>query len=247
MKILKWVLLSLFILILIGVIAVFIASQERPTGNTSKEADLLAQNMVKALNYKTYSESKFLTFSFRGAHDYLYYIPAKKLRVKWDDIEVYMYLETRRGRAFIDGKEVMEEEKQKLLDKAWNYWCNDSFWVLAPFKVFDPGTTRKIVKDSDGKEGLLVEYATGGTTPGDAYLWYLDENLIPTGWRMWTSILPVKGLYSSWEGWEKHNDTWYSTKHKMVVNLEITNLGIHRNWRIMGYNSDPLWPLTSYK
>jgi len=247
MKILKWILLTLFVLFLIGVIAVFVTSQKRPQGVTSSEADVLAQDMVKALNYKNYSESKFMTFTFRGAHDYIYYFPSKKLKVSWDNKEVYLLLRTMKGRAYIDGIEVLGEEKQKLLDKAWEYWCNDSFWVLAPFKVFDPGTTRKIVKDADGKEGLLVEYATGGTTPGDAYLWYLDENLIPTGWRMWTSILPIKGLYSSWEGWEKHNDTWYSTKHKMLINLEITNFGIYRNWKTMGYKTHPLHPLTNFK
>lgn len=247
MKIIKWALLSLFVLFIVGVIAIFLASQKLPEGETSKEADVLAQNMVKALNYKAYTESKFMRFTFRGSHDYIYYMPAKKVKVSWDNKEVYLRLNTLRGRTFVNGKEVFHEEKQKLLDKAWGYWCNDSFWVLAPFKVFDEGTTRKIVKDSDGKEGLLVEYNSGGTTPGDAYLWYLDENLIPTGWRMWTSIIPVKGVYTSWEGWEEHNEVLYSLKHKMLIDIDITNFGIYRNWRLLGYDVDPLDALNGYK
>ena len=246
MKILKWILISVFILIIIGFLIIFLMSQNKPEGEPSREADVLAQNMVKALNYGGFTESKFMTWTFPGGHDYIYYIPTKKAKISWDNIEVYMLLETLRGRTYVDGKEVFNEEKQKLLDKAWKYWCNDSFWMLAPLKVFDPGTTRKIVKDADGKEGLLVEYASGGATPGDAYLWYLDENLIPTGWRMWTSIIPIQGIYASWEGWQEHNEVLYSTRHKMLINLEITNLGVYRNWRVMGYDTHPLDALKNY-
>ena len=53
----------------------------------------------------------------------------------------------------------------------------------------------------DGSDGLMVSYASGGVTPGDTYLWLLDENGRPTGWKMWVKILPFKGLYTSWADW----------------------------------------------
>jgi hypothetical protein len=53
------------------------------------------------------------------------------------------------------------------------------------FKLRDPGTSRSIVMQ-DEKEALMVTY-TSGSTPGDSYVWILDENI--PAWRMWVSIV----------------------------------------------------------
>ena len=98
--------------------------------------------------------------------------------------------------------EVPADKKDELIKKAWAMWCNDSFWMFAPFKVFDPGTKRTVVKTKDGQKGLMVTYESGGVTPGDAYLWLLDDNNIPSGYKMWVSIIPIKGMHMSWENWK---------------------------------------------
>jgi hypothetical protein len=49
----------------------------------------------------------------------------------------------------------------------------------------DEGTTRSLVKNEDKTNGLLVSYASGGVTPGDAYLWKLDANGLPQSYKMW--------------------------------------------------------------
>ena len=65
---------------------------------------------------------------------------------------------------------------------------------------------------------MLVSYSTGGVTPGDSYLWTLDESGLPTGYKMWTKILPVKGVYASWEDWiELPTGAKISTGHDMKV------------------------------
>jgi hypothetical protein len=103
--------------------------------------------------------------------------------------------------AFENEIKIEGEEKLELIEKAWAKWCNDSFWMFAPYKAFDLGTARSVVEDPDAKYGLMVKYETGGVTPGDSYLWLLDENYIPTGYKMWAKIIPVGGTYFSWEDW----------------------------------------------
>lgn len=87
------------------------------------------------------------------------------------------------------------------VDKAWARFINDSFW-LNPFRTFfDAGVTRSLVELDDGAQGLLIEYASGGATPGDAYLWRTGKNGVPSAWQMWVNILPIGGIEVSWDKW----------------------------------------------
>jgi hypothetical protein len=38
-------------------------------------------------------------------------------------------------------------------------------------------------------QALLITYASG-STPGDSYMWFVDQNYRPKAWRMW-GIIPV--------------------------------------------------------
>ncbi len=53
---------------------------------------------------------------------------------------------------------------------------------------------RRLVKTKTNKDALLVTYTSGGTTPGDSYLWHLDASGKPESYQMWVSILPIGGL-----------------------------------------------------
>ena len=86
-----------------------------------------------------------------------------------------------------------------MVKTAIDFFNNDSFWLAAPFKAFDPGTERSIVNLKDGRKGLMVTYTSGGTTPGDTYVWILDENDRPTAIKMWVQILPLGGMEFTWE------------------------------------------------
>jgi hypothetical protein len=98
--------------------------------------------------------------------------------------------------------ELSGTERLKTIKKAHKKFNNDSFWLVAPFKVFDPGTQRSLVPLEDGSPGLLVTYTTGGDTPGDSYLWILDSKGVPQSFKMWVKIIPLGGLEASWDGWQ---------------------------------------------
>ena len=85
-------------------------------------------------------------------------------------------------------------------------------------KIFDDGTSRKIVEMEDGSKALLITYSSGGATPGDSYLWILDENNLPKAWKLWVSIIPWGGLEFSWEEWQTlETGVKVSTKHHSFV------------------------------
>ena len=98
--------------------------------------------------------------------------------------------------------------------------------MVAPYKVFDEGTERRIVKTDTNGDALLITYTSGGSTPGDSYLWLFDTNGKPKAFKMWTSLLPIDGLEASWSDWTTtESGAMLPTFHKLLVlGLEITNI-----------------------
>lgn len=169
-----------------------------PKGQKGAAADLLARKMLTALNKEAYDATKVLEWSFKGTQTYKWYKQENKVEVNWDTNKVILYTKTpEKSIVFVDGKETKDPA---ILAKAITYFNNDSFWLVAPYKVFDSGTERSILKHN-GKEALLITYTSGGSTPGDSYLWVLDANYIPTSFKMWVKVIPIGGVEATWENW----------------------------------------------
>lgn len=200
----KWITrILIFIAILIAIIVIigYSSSEKEPQTTQNKEADLLAQKMLDAIDIKAWDSLKYLTFDFKNIHKYLWDKQANQVKISWAEYLVLMKLDTQKGVVYKNGEMLSENLSQAILEEAWGYWCNDSFWMFAPFKVFDPGTSRSLAKDEEGKDGLMVTYNSGGVTPGDKYLWFLDQNYIPTGFKIWVKVIPIGGVYFTWENW----------------------------------------------
>jgi len=242
MKLLKRLLIFLLVLALAGFAAIKYFSEDKPKGQTGSDADALANSMMTALNKPAFDAIPYIGFTFfRGKNNYLWDKKRERAIISWDDNKVIIDLKSQEFVSYIAGAKVDGKKAQKLKDKAWSNWCNDSFWLMAPYKAFDPGTKRSIVTTEEGAKGLLIDYESGGVTPGDSYLWILDENNRPTGWKMWTSIIPVKGLYTSWEDWTDLNGAKISLKHNFAGKKEaqMQNVKVGNSYTDFGYDTDP--------
>ena len=217
-RILKIIGLFLLVLLLAVFIYGWVQNESLPEGNTGTEADSLAQKMLVALNHEAYLNTRYLEWSFRnGAAKYSWDKEMGICLVQWKDFEVTLDLNsTKNSSATKERITLKGEEKQKAVDKALDYFNNDSFWLVAPYKVFDAGTERRIVSLENDEKGLLVTYTSGGSTPGDSYLWLLNENGFPNSYKMWTSVIPVGGVAATWDDWLVTETGAYLPKtHKM--------------------------------
>jgi hypothetical protein len=193
--------------LLLALMAIFLLffNDAIPQGRQPEKADELAHLMLKALNYEAYQKTRYLDWSYRaGSHKYHWDKAMGKVKMSWDVYEANIDLvDPENSSIKEEGIYLRGSEKQELVRTAISYFNNDSFWLVAPFKIFDKGTKRSLVEGESGKPGILVTYTSGGDTPGDTYLWELNEENIPESFRMWVQILPLKGLEASWEGWQE--------------------------------------------
>lgn len=223
--------LGVVFLLIITAITVyyFVNNESLPQGRKGKEADELAQKMLIAINHENFKNTEILEWTFRENHSYKWYKQENIVEVSWDKNKVILNIKKpEKSIVFIDNQKV---ENQNLVQKATDFFNNDSFWVVAPHKIFDNGTERSIV-NYEGNEALLVTYTSGGSTPGDSYLWILNENYFPTSFKMWVKIIPIGGVSATWNDW-KNTDAGIKipTKHQLsILGLEIEiNNGIAYN------------------
>jgi len=221
------ILVAVSIFLLIGVFAVWFIHTPLPESRPGPRAEALADEMLEAIGYEAWQEIPLVAWTFRGTNHYVWDKHHHVAQVKWNDYEVVINLDTKAGRATKGGAPLTDEEADKALVHAYANWANDSFWLNAPAKVRDGGTERSVVDMGGGREGLLVQYHSGGVTPGDAYLWALGEDGLPEYFQMWVSIIPVGGLKATWEGWESHGGAMVATTHKIgPAEVPIENVRI---------------------
>lgn len=199
-------------------ISYVIYNESLPEGTAGSEADALAQKMLEAINHDAYKNTQYLEWSLiDGKHTYKWDKANGKVTVKWDDYSVKLNLnDTSNSIASKNNEAISAKESRDVVNTAWDYFNNDSFWLVAPFKVFDQGTTRSIVNLEDGTKGLLVTYSSGGTTPGDSYLWKLQPNGFPESYQIWASIVPIGGIEATWDDWQiMESGVFLPTSHQL--------------------------------
>jgi len=188
-------------MLILGLFVFYLIKNESlPQGTDGPEADNLALEMMESLNKSAWDTTSEVSWTFKGIHHYEWNRTENSVLVKWDENEVLLNTINQTG-VVIHPEKIREEGKEKLIKQAFGYFNNDSFWLCAPFKAFDPGTERSLIIFKDGREGLKITYTSGGSTPGDSYVWILDDNHKPKSVKMWVSILPLGGMEFTWENY----------------------------------------------
>lgn len=76
--------------------------------------------------------------------------------------------------------EIADEAPPERAAEAWGWFVNDSYWLFAPAKLFDPGVHRSL--DEQGR--LALTFGDVGLTPGDQYWLTVDrERELVTRWE----------------------------------------------------------------
>jgi hypothetical protein len=227
-------------------VLVLIVRHPLPEGEEGAAADALARAIEARLGAAAWAETMAVRFTFRSRHEHLWDRARNLARVRSSAATVLLDLATRKGRAWRNDRELEGADLSTAIERAYGFWANDSFWLAAPFKLFDPGTRRFAVSLADGRRALLVRYSSGGVTPGDAYLWILDAEHRPTSWRMWASILPVGGLEVKIRGYERlATGAEVANQHSLLGLLDVglTNVAGARTLAELEPGADPFAPI----
>tara|TARA_B110000027_G_scaffold113769_1_gene122997 strand:- start:359 stop:967 length:609 start_codon:yes stop_codon:yes gene_type:complete len=178
-------------------------------------ADKLAHTISKAIKHEAYKNTRFIDWSFRDTRFYKWDKEQHIVEVRWNDAKVLLHPnELDKSVVYLNDKEVSYNEN--LVKRAFRFFNNDSFWLVAPHKLFEPGIYRSI-EMIDGKKALHVNYTKGGSTPGDSYTWVVDINHVPISYKMYVPSMKMEGVPATWEDWiETASGTLLPTNHTFL-------------------------------
>jgi len=115
--------------------------------------------------------------------------------IRGDSVYVVLFnTQTRMGQVFAGASRadtatmaaVPNDQRQGWLDRAYRSFVNDTYWLLQPTKLFDPGVTRAFEADSsrEGQSVVRLSFDRVGLTPGDRYwLYFAPGQALPAAWR----------------------------------------------------------------
>jgi len=122
-----------------------------------------------------------------------------------------MNLNSGEGRVFVDGQPVTDEAtKAKDLARAKSIWINDSYWLVMPYKLLDPGVTLRDVgqrKLSDGSPAdvIALTFEGVGDTPRNKYeVFVAQDDRHVEQWAYFQDRDDAEPKFTApWTGWHE--------------------------------------------
>jgi hypothetical protein len=182
--------------------------------STGKEPTL-ATELWKASGGENWGKVKEIHFTFAVEQEgnrlftaqHAWNVAAGTDRVKWKD---------KQGADHDVTVKLADAPKEGEAKDAYARWVNDSYWLLAPLKIRDPGVRVEATgpKDLNGTslETLQLSFENVGLTPTDRYVFYIDpQTKLPRAWN----YIPQTGeeLQATWEKFQNFGGLNLATEH----------------------------------
>ncbi len=204
---------------LIGCAGESSAPVEQATEMTLRSrADSVAMMAFKTSGGNAWDEIRYVRFDFavesegeRGpTRKHLWDRFTGDYRLEWpasDDttVVVLFNVSTRAGKVYENGKQIAGNRADEILASAYSRHINDTYWLMAPCKVFDPGVVRGYSADSSSAdvEVLALSFENVGLTPGDRYWMKVDpETGDLAGWAYVLEGSPNRTSMYEWTAYQ---------------------------------------------
>ncbi len=192
-------------------------------GFNADESDVaaiaLADLTMKAMGGRqAWDETRYIAWNFFGVRHHIWDKHTGNVRIEFadresgDQIILLMNINTLEGRAWRNGDEVADSEAlTKMLKRGQGAWINDSYWLLMPYKLKDPGVTlnylgEKMMEGGRPAEVVQLTFTDVGNTPQNKYHVYIDKNTqLVEQWDFFSNADDSEPNFKiPWRDWKRH-------------------------------------------
>jgi len=197
------------------------------TPDSDQRAIEIAQAVVDKMGgWDNWDRTRYLSWKFFGGRRHHWDRFTADVRIEGEmgeNKDTYLWLmnvDTRTGRVWKNGEEITDSAAlAEALDLGRQVWVNDSYWLVMPFKLLDPGVTLKhagVLPMADGRTAdvLTLTFGQGvGYTPENRYEVFVakDTGLVEQ-WSFFAKADDEQpGFTLPWSGWQQFGDIKLAT------------------------------------
>lgn len=207
-------------------------------------ADVAGQVMQALGGKEAWDATRFLRFTFAGRRTHHWDKWSGRHRLEGQSPEGQKYvvlhdLNSREGEVWLDGQKAEADAAKEWLDRAYGAWINDTYWLLMPYKLQDPGVnlTYEGTEQIEGMtyDKLHLTFGNVGLTPGDEYWAYINRDThLMDRWAYLLQAGPGQPRAPEptvwrWQGWQKYGNILLSPTRAQVTGdrkLELTDIAV---------------------
>jgi hypothetical protein len=214
------------------------------TAQDRNEALLLADRVVEQMGGReAFNDIRYLRFDFKVdvngnevyAARHLWDRWTGRYREEWalfeDEAQALFNVDTNEGRAFRNGTEVTSEAKTDVIEQAKYNYLNDSYWLLMPWKMTDPGVNLTSFEhtSADGHifDVLHLSFEDSvGESPGDQHWLFVNPEtgvVEKTGYFLERFEVDTPSFSEatiwSWSDWSVLDGVQFASKRKVLHSI----------------------------
>jgi len=183
---------------------------------SDSRAVALADSVVAASGgIKTYNKTRYISWNFLGVRDLLWDKHTGLVRIAFPRegsiYKVNVIADT--GQVMLNNKRIKDSDSLEFyIDKAKQMWVNDSYWLIFPFKLKDPGVQltylgRDTTNTGAQAEVIALTFDNVGFTPQNKYLAYINpETYLISQWDYFKkasdSVPAISGVWTDYKDYD---------------------------------------------
>jgi hypothetical protein len=165
------------------VVSVLLSLNQVTAQTKDKKSEAIVKDLLVAMGGEdNYNATRYLQWDFANRKlSWDKWTGDVRLENPADNQVILLNINTLKGKVYENGDLVENETKvNSLLEKGKNWWINDAYWLVMPWKLQDPGTTLSFVKTDVLPNGVAADvlqltFDGVGATPENKYWLYVSQ------------------------------------------------------------------------
>ncbi len=210
-------------IVLVAVLSAAAASPVARAAGSDPRAVAVADRVMQSLGGEAaWNATRYLRFDFAVDRDGKTVMRRAHAWDKWTgryrvegkdkdgrDVVVAMNLNTKQGSATVAGAPLAADKLEKALETGYAWWVNDSYWLVMPYKMRDPGVVLAFAgqekKGTDTWDKVLLTFEGVGLTPKDRYWVFVNSATgLVDRWEFVLKGEKTKPVPFEWKGWKTY-------------------------------------------
>ncbi len=195
-------------------------------------ATLLADKTMQAMGgRKAWDNTQYIKWNFFGRRNHTWDKATGDVRIEVPEKEltILMNINSKEGKAMIAGEEVTDS-LDIYLQRGYEMWVNDAYWLVMPFKLKDSGVTLKYLREDTTQTGdradvISLSFEDVGVTPENVYeVWVDTDSKLVTQWAYYPDSSSLEPRFiTPWADYNKYGEIWLSGNRgkNSLSNIEV--------------------------